>query len=263
MLHCPGAHEVNQDMPTDAQTLRLQAFLARCGVASRRKCDELVRCGRVSINGQKAEPGARVDPATDRVEVDGRPVVAEQPLYIVLNKPAGVITTAAEEEDRPTVDRFVTQAGVRLFPVGRLDKDMEGALLMTNDGRLAHALTAGRAPIDHVYVVTVEGVVGADALRRMTAGVPLADGRMARAKGIVLHEEVDQTILRVAIAEGRQQRLGPLLEALGHPVRTIRRVAVGTVKVDDLEPGQWRHLTEREIDSLRRAAGLRQPTVGR
>lgn len=235
--------------------MRLNAFLARAGVASRRGADELIRAGRVRVNGKTAGLATFVE-GDDRVELDGR-LLAPQPLaYVLLHKPAGVVTTASDPHGRPTVVELV-DLPQRVVPVGRLDADTTGALLLTNDGPLAHRLAHPRYGVDKVYEVEVEGEPGAEALRRLAAGVELDDGATAPA-GV---RRLGPSRLELTLHEGRKHQVKRMCEALGHPVVRLHRRGYAGLTLEGLEPGGWRELTAAEVAALRAgASGGRRPT---
>jgi 23S rRNA pseudouridine2605 synthase len=229
---------------------RLQKVLARAGVGSRRVCDELVAAGRVTVNGATAEVGQRVDPQHDAVTVDGVPVpVAPDLVYYLLNKPPGVVTTASDPEGRRTVLDLVP-GSPRVFPVGRLDYDTEGLLLLTNDGQLAHLLAHPSHGVAKEYLAEVEGTPEPGALRRLREGVELDDGRTSPA----VVGQVAPGALRIVIHEGRNRQVRRMLEAVGHPVRRLVRTRIGSVTDTALRPGRWRLLRTEEVRALYAAA---------
>jgi 23S rRNA pseudouridine2605 synthase len=227
----------------------LQKILARAGLGSRRACEELIVAGRVRVNGEIATLGDRADPEADRVEVDGA-VVGVRPglVHYLMNKPAGVVTTAADPQGRPTVVGLVPPEP-RVFPVGRLDVDTEGLLLLTNDGELAHRLTHPSFGVDKEYLTEVEGRPARGALRRLREGVELDDGLTAPAKVSV----VGDGLLRITIHEGRNRQVRRMCDAVGHPVRRLVRVRIGPIADRRLAPGQWRPLAQDEVRALERA----------
>lgn len=236
---------------------RLQKVLATHGWGSRRRCEELIVDGRVSVNGVIAELGRRVDPERDRVEIDGVPLGLRPGLvYYLLNKPAGVVTTAADTHGRPTVIDLVPSEP-RVFPVGRLDLETEGLLVLTNDGDLAHVLAHPRHGVEKEYLVEVEGVPAPGDVRRLREGIELDDGPTAPAK--VSHPEPG--VLRMTIHEGRNRQIRRMCEAIGHPVRRLVRVRVGPLRDPSLEPGSWRELRADEVRSLVEAVGRRPRPV--
>jgi len=220
--------------------MRLNAWLARAGVASRRGADELIKAGRVTVNGELGRLNTFVE-SSDRVEVDGELVEAQPLAYVLLHKPAGVVTTASDPQGRPTVVSLVDHA-VRVVPVGRLDADTTGVLLLTNDGPLAHRLAHPRYGVEKVYEAEVEGEPDDDALRRLYEGVELDDGMTAPAKARLLAPSVVELILH----EGRKHQVKRMLAAVGHPVTRLHRSRYAGLTVDGLEPGTWRELTPAE-----------------
>jgi pseudouridine synthase len=234
--------------------VRLNAFLARAGITSRRGADELIKAGRVTVNGEPAGLATFVD-AGDRVEVDGEPVAPEPLTYVLLHKPAGIVTTARDPQGRPTVVGLVGHER-RIVPVGRLDADTTGALLLTNDGPLAHHLAHPRYEVDKVYEVEVEGAPDADGLRRLAEGVDLEGGRTAPAQV----RRLGRSRLELTLHEGRKHQVKRMCEAVGHPVRRLHRRAYAGLSVDDLAPGEWRELTPEEVRRLR--APRRPQAVG-
>jgi 23S rRNA pseudouridine2605 synthase len=226
---------------------RLNRFLASTGLASRRGADEVIRAGRVTVNGVRAEVGTRVGEG-DRVCVDGRPVSRQQLLTLLLNKPAGVVTTASDPQGRRTVLDLVG-SDLRLFPVGRLDRESTGALVITNDGDLAHRLMHPRHGVAKTYVADVAGDPAPDALARLRAGIELDDGPTAPA----LVERVAAGRIEITIHEGRNRQVRRMCEAVGHPVRTLHRTRYGSLSADDLAPGAWRVLDDRELEAFRSA----------
>ncbi|HEX2038589.1 MAG TPA: pseudouridine synthase [Acidimicrobiales bacterium] len=228
---------------------RLQKVLARLGFGSRRVCEELVAEGRVTVNGEVAELGRRIDPEADRVEVDGVPVGVRPGLvHYLLNKPRGVVTTAADTHGRPTVVELVP-AEPRVFPVGRLDADTEGLLLLTNDGDLAHRLTHPSFGVEKEYVAEVSGRPTPATVRRLREGVDLEDGRTAPAKVAL----TPPNVLRITIHEGRNRQVRRMCEAVGHPVVRLVRTRIGPLADRSLKPGAWRPLAPDEVRALERA----------
>jgi 23S rRNA pseudouridine2605 synthase len=236
---------------------RLQKYLAHAGVASRRKCEELIVAGRVSVNGETVSTlGSQVDPERDRVEVDGRPItLPRRHTYLLLHKPRGVVSTAHDPHGRPTVLDLIP-SGTRVYPVGRLDMDSEGLLLLTDDGELAQRLTHPRYEHDRKYHVWVDGRPAKRALRQLRQGIELEDGLTWPAEVTVIRHERGGTWLRVVIHEGRKRQLRRMCQAVGLRVRRLIRVAMGPLVLGDLPQGQYRSLTRREQRSLRNAVGL-------
>ena len=241
-------------------TTRLNAFLARSGVASRRAADELISSGAVRVNGRVPPPeGLLIDPDHDRVTVSGRPVrPVTKHRYLMLNKPLGVITTARDESGRTTVLDVVGDegaAGHRLFPVGRLDADSTGLLLLTDDGELSYRLTHPRYKVAKEYIATAGGSISKAKLESLRSGVDLDDGRTAPAEVEVLRVRPGpMTELRIVITEGRHRQVRRMLMAVGHRVHALERVAFGPLKLGRLKTGGWRVLGEAEVEALRRAS---------
>ena len=229
---------------------RLQKVLARAGFGSRRHCEELIAAGRVSVDGVVALLGDRADAETAVVEVDAVIVTVRPGLvHYLLNKPAGVVTTARDPQGRPTVIDLVP-AEPRVFPVGRLDMDTEGLLLLTNDGQLTQRLTHPSFGVEKEYLALVEGHPRRGSVRELREGVLLADGVTAPAKVAL----VEPTLLRITIHEGRNRQVRRMCEAVGHPVQRLVRTRIGTLTDRRLEPGKWRDLTLDELRGLERAA---------
>ena len=228
------------------------------GIASRRKADEVIAQGRVSINGEVVtEPWFRVDPQRHRVEVDGQGVRLSGGLvYVLLNKPAGYLTTVSDPWGRPTVLDLVKGVGKRIYPVGRLDLDTEGVLLLTNDGQLAHRLTHPRYEVVKVYRALVKGVPSQRDLELLSRGVRLEDGHVARAEVRLLERVGGEGLLELKLHEGRKRQVKRMLKAIGHPVRRLTRLEFAGLRVDGLQVGQWRHLTEEEVEGLKASVGL-------
>ncbi len=225
-------------------------MLARAGIGSRRHCDELVAAGRVTIDGEVARLGQRVDVARQRVAVDGVPVpVAPGLVHYLLNKPAGVVTTLSDPSGRPTVAALVPDEP-RVFPVGRLDMDTEGLLILTNDGELANLLAHPSHGVTKEYLAEVEGIPSRAALRRLRTGIDL-DGRMT-APAVV--GAVSPGVLRIVVHEGRNRQVRRMCDAIGHPVRRLVRTRIGPVADRSLAPGEWRLLTASEVRTLAQLA---------
>ena len=225
--------------------MRLNAWLARAGVASRRGADELIKAGRVTVNGEPAQLNTFVE-SRDRVELDGRPLAKQQLAYVLLHKPAGYVTTLSDPQGRPTVADLV-QHPSRVVPVGRLDADTTGALLLTNDGELAHRLAHPSREVDKVYVAEVEGDPSPDALARLERGIDLADGRSAPARA----RRLGPGRVELTIHEGRKHQVKRMLAAVGHPVLQLHRSVYAGLTVEGLEPGEWRELEPGEVQRLR------------
>jgi len=225
--------------------MRLNAYLARSGIASRRAADALIKAGRVQVNGTTGQLNTFVERG-DRVEVDGEAVVPQQLAYVLLNKPAGTLTTVRDPQGRPTVLELV-DVPERVVPVGRLDADTTGVLLLTNDGPLAHRLGHPSYGVEKVYEAEVEGRPGPEALRRLEEGVELDDGRTAPARARLLGPSTIELVLH----QGRKRQVKRMCEAVGHPVLRLHRSRYANLTVEGLEPGQWRELEPSEVNRLR------------
>ncbi|MDQ0285699.1 23S rRNA pseudouridine2605 synthase/16S rRNA pseudouridine516 synthase [Desulfofundulus luciae] len=238
---------------------RLQKVMARAGVASRRHCEELIAAGMVKVNGQVVTRlGTRVDPEKDTIEVAGR-VLPRQPqekVYILLNKPRGYVTTVKDPQGRPKVMDLLRGIKLRVYPVGRLDYDSEGLLLLTNDGELAFALTHPRHQVPKTYLVLVKGLPGNDKLDRMAGGLVLEDGPTAPAKVRLVGKKNGNAFLEITIHEGKKRLVRRMCAHIGHPVLRLKRIRIGSLTLKGLKPGRYRFLTREEIRQLRQAAGL-------
>ncbi|MCL2783291.1 MAG: rRNA pseudouridine synthase [Propionibacteriaceae bacterium] len=236
--------------------IRLQKALAEAGLASRRVAEDLIAEGRVEVNGDVAILGRRVDPDRDVIRVDGARVpTARQHRYVMLNKPRGVVTTMDDPQGRRTVAEFMPR-GSRLFYVGRLDVDTSGLLLLTNDGELANRLTHPKYEVPKTYVAAVEGHVNAASLQRLRGGVTLDDGPLKPDSVKVLQASSHGSLLRITLHEGRNRVVRRLLEAVGHPVIDLSRVALGPVRLGTLQLGETRDLTREELGALLDAVGM-------
>jgi 23S rRNA pseudouridine2605 synthase len=237
--------------------LRLNKILAQAGLASRRGADHFVLEGRVAVNGVVTrEPGTLADPAVDRITVDGRPLPApEAPQYLLLHKPAGVVTTVRDPQGRPVVtDLLPPGIRERVYPVGRLDADVEGLLLLTNDGPLTHRLLHPRYALPRLYEAEVAGRVTDADLPRWRRGVQLDDGSAVPLDVALVGSAAAASLVRVSFAEGRKHEVKRYCEALGHPVRRLQRIAFGPLRLGALAPGACRPLTAAELAALRAAA---------
>lgn len=229
---------------------RLQKVLARIGLGSRRACEDLITGRRITVNGEIPILGRRIDPAIDEVQLDGVPLpVLPGLVYYLVNKPAGVVSTADDTHGRPEVVSLVP-SDPRVFPVGRLDMDSEGLLILTNDGGLTHRLTHPSFGVPKEYLVEVEGEPSAGDVRRLREGIDLDDGRTAPARVAV----VAPTLLRIVIHEGRNRQVRRMCDAVGHPVLRLVRTRIGPLADAALGPGMWRRLTFDEVRSLATAA---------
>lgn len=235
---------------------RLQKYLARCGVASRRDAEELIASGSVTVNGQTVtEMGIKVNPKTDRVQVAGRAVSpVDEFIYIAFNKPRGVVTTASDPQGRKTVVSLIKGPKSRIFPVGRLDYDTQGLLLLTNDGDVSHALTHPSHLVEKTYLAEVAGKVNSDDLKRLSQGVELEDGPTSPAKVRLVATSGPYCVVELKIHEGRNRQVRRMCQAIGHPVRGLIRTKFGPIALGPLSEGKWRYLAKDEIEQLKAIA---------
>lgn len=235
--------------------VRLQKFMADSGVASRRKCEELISEGCVKVNGRQAHIGDKVDPVRDRVTVRGRLISANEELrYIMLHKPRGFVTTMSDEKGRRCVAELVSDVGARVYPVGRLDKDSEGLLLFTNDGDFANLLTHPSKHVPKFYRVTIRPGISDEQLAAFSVGIDIDGRRTAPADIRVIHKEEGRTVVEVVLSEGRNRQIRKMFEALDIEVARLKRTAVGSLKLGMLKQGRWRDLTQDEVRKLMLAA---------
>ena len=241
------------------QAERLQKILSKAGITSRRKAEGLILQGRVSVNGKIVrELGTKAVLGRDEIRVDGETLKPEsEGVVLVLFKPRRCVTTLHDPQGRPTVADFVNKFPIRLYPVGRLDYDAEGLLLLTNDGELAHRLQHPRYKVPKTYLVKVRGHPPAEALAILQQGVNLEDGITAPAELIVVEDDQKATWLSLTLREGRKHQVKRMCAAVGHPVLRLRRTKVGPIELDDLRPGEIRRLKSREVRSLRKNVGLK------
>jgi 23S rRNA pseudouridine2605 synthase len=236
---------------------RLQKIIARAGIASRRAAEELVESGRVRVNGRVVrELGTRADPRKDRIEVNGKLVVAEDLAYVVLHKPRGYVATMEDPEGRPTVAELVKGVPLRIYPVGRLDFHTSGVLLMTNDGELAQALLHPKGNVDKIYVVKLSGEIDEVEIDRWRQGVELDDGRTRPADVHLLRNEAGKSWLRITLRQGKNRQIHRMAEASGFQVMRLARLSFAGITAEDLRPGQWRPLTVDELKALKKAYGV-------
>ncbi len=242
-------------------TVRLQKALAEGGAASRRAAERLIAEGRVKVNGTTVTaPGTKVDPGRDRIEVDGKEVPVSPPKrYFLLYKPSGYLSTVRDTHGRKTVmDLLPHQPGERLYPAGRLDRDAEGLLLMTNDGELAFRLTHPRYRVPKTYRVLVKGTVRREALQSLKRGVRLEEGTTApvEAELVCRDHRQGKSLLKITLTEGKKRQIKRMCEAVGHPVLSLKRISIASLDVKGLEPGSWRHLSKDEVQQLYSLVGL-------
>ncbi|MBR6619663.1 MAG: rRNA pseudouridine synthase [Clostridia bacterium] len=235
--------------------VRLQKYMADNGIASRRKCEEMIEQGLVKVNGNRARIGDKVDPKRDRVSVNGKKIEAQKKLkYILLHKPRGYITTMQDEQGRKCVAELVSDVGMRIYPVGRLDRESEGMLLMTNDGAFSNAMTHPRRHVPKTYRVTIRPSITDEQINAFHNGIEI-DGRMTAPAGLRVIEKTEgRVVCEVILYEGRNRQIRRMFEELGIDVARLKRTAVGSVKLGMLAPGKWRELTEEEVRKLMLAA---------
>lgn len=256
----PPPLERGASAPAETMPDRLQKILSAAGVTSRRAAEGLMLEGRVSVNGAVVrELGTKADPEHDDIRVDGRRIAVREPLrYLLLNKPRGYVTTVVDPQRRPTVIDLLRGIRERVYPVGRLDYDSEGLLLLTNDGELTARLTHPRHGVERLYEARVRGVPERRILDRLAQGVVL-DGRRTAAATVrpgPAPARDDQAVILIGIREGRNRQVRRMCEAVGHPVVRLRRIAIGPIRDERLRPGTFRDLTAAEVEKLKRAAGL-------
>lgn len=236
---------------------RLQKVLAQAGVASRRKCEEYIEAGRVQVNDETVTTlGVKVDPAVDAIKVDGRPINRQRMQYLLFNKPKGVITSTSDPEGRNVVSDYIKDVKERVYPVGRLDYDSEGVLLLTNDGDLANLLTHPRHHVPKTYHATVKGVPHGDLLDKLRSGIKLEDGMTAPAEVeyVDINPDKNETIVSITIHEGRNRQVRRMFDAISYPVVKLKRIQFGTLLLDGLQRGKHRTLSKAEIEELRESA---------
>jgi 23S rRNA pseudouridine2605 synthase len=245
--------------------IRLQKMIAGTGLASRRKAETMIAAGRVMVNGKVVtELGTKVDPERDHVKVDGKHLSSVQPfVYLMLNKPKHVMSTLDDPGGRPTVKDFLRGVSVRVFPVGRLDFESEGLMLLTNNGDLAQALLHPRYHVPKTYLIKVKRVLTDEEIRQLESGVKLEDGMTGPAQVKKIKKAQQNSWLEVTIREGRKHQVRRMLESVGHPVIRLTRVKMGPLSLGRLESGEFRFLTDREANALRESVGERVAAIER
>lgn len=231
---------------------RLQKILSQYGIASRRKAEELIKEGRVTVNGQIAQLGQKADPEKDYIKVDGKLLVKPEPkVYYAFYKPRKVITSLIDPRGRPTIKDFIKGIKFRVYPVGRLDYDSEGLLLLTNDGELAYQVMHPSSEIEKTYMVKIDGIIDEEKLAKLKKGIKI-EGRLACAVNVTFIKKLKaNSWIKITLYEGRKRQIRKMLEKVGHPVIRLIRIAIDGVKLGELKPGQYRPLTKQEIEALK------------
>jgi 23S rRNA pseudouridine2605 synthase len=231
---------------------RIQKILANAGIASRRRAEEYIRQGRVRVDGQVVtEMGQQADPGRQRIELDGKPVIKrEKPVYILLNKPRGYVSTLSDPQGRPIITELLPGISERVFPVGRLDLDSEGALLLTNDGELAHRILHPSFEVKKTYIVRVTGKPQIDLLKKLEQGIVIEGKRTWPAKIKMVAGDQASSTFEVIIHEGRKRQIRKMFAAISHPVMQLRRVAYGNLQLADLPPGKYRLLSRKDLSKI-------------
>lgn len=232
--------------------MRLQKYLAHAGIASRRKSEELITDGRVKVNGQiVTEVGYKIDPLKDKVYFDDKRIkTIKEYTYVMINKPIGVVSTAKDEKNRTTVVDLVP-GDKRIYPIGRLDIDTTGLLLLTNDGKLAHKLMHPSTEVDKVYIATVEGTPNKHGLEKLRNGITIDGYKLSKSEIKILKSYNTDSIVKVTIHEGRNRQVKKMFERIGHPVKKLKRISFGPIELANLELGSYRYLTEEEVKELK------------
>lgn len=238
--------------------IRLQKYLSQCAVASRRKSEELILAGKVKVNGKVAGLGDKIDPKRDTVTVSGKKIVSsKRHYYIMLHKPRGFITTMEDEMGRKCVAQLVKDVGARVYPVGRLDKDSEGLLIMTNDGDFANHLTHPSKHVPKTYRVTVRPSVSEEQLLAFNEGIEIDGRKTAPADAHIIDKSENRVVLEIVLHEGRNRQIRRMCEELGLEVARLKRTHIGSIKLGMLPQGKWRELTEDEVHRLKVSSGMR------
>ena len=245
----------------ETQTIRIQKFFTDCGILSRRAAEEEIKKGRVKVNGTVAEVGQKIDPTRDRVEYRGQVIEAtEKPrfTYVMLNKPRGYLSTVTDDRGRHTVTELVADVGVRLYPVGRLDMDSEGLLLLTNDGELTNRLTHPKHEIPKIYHVKIRGTVTAEQVKALSSSMEIDGYRILPVKTELISVKDDTSVLRMTLFEGRNRQIRKMCESQSLTVLRLCRIAIGDLKLGNLAPGKWRYLTKTQVDYLKGSAAKKK-----
>lgn len=237
--------------------IRLQKYMAECGIASRRKSEELIAQGRVKVNGVTAQIGEKVDPRRDDIVVAGKKITrTKKNTYILLHKPRGFVTTMSDEMGRKCVAELVNDVDTRVYPVGRLDRDSEGMLLLTNDGAFANAMTHPTRHVPKTYRVTVRPSITEDQINQLAVGIIIDDYKTQPAQVRVVTQQEGRVVLEIIIHEGRNRQIRKMCEEVGLDVARLKRTAIGSIRLGMLPQGKWRNLTEEEVRKLMIAGGM-------
>lgn len=240
------------------ELIRLQKFFTDCDVLSRRAAEEEIKNGKVLVNGIRAEIGQKIDPETDVVEYNGKKIKPPQKniyKYVVLNKPRGYLSTVTDDRGRHCVTELVADVGTRLYPIGRLDMDSEGLLLLTNDGALTYKLTHPRHEIPKIYHVKIEGKVGVEQIKALASPMEIDGYKILPVKTETVTAKNEYTVLRMTLYEGRNRQIRKMCEAQGLQILRLCRVAIGTLELGNLTPGKWRYLTKSQVEYLKQGKG--------
>ncbi|HEB69845.1 MAG TPA: rRNA pseudouridine synthase [Desulfobulbus sp.] len=230
---------------------RLQKILARAGIGSRRKCEEFIKQGRVTVDGRPVTGmGTKVDPERAKITFDGRPVSSEEPVYLLLNKPTGYVTTLSDPQGRPIITDLLPKITARVFPVGRLDLNSEGALLITNDGRMTNFILHPRYGVKKTYEITVNTAPDPERIHRLERGILLDGTRTLPAEIRFLSRKKGSVRLQVILHEGKKRQVRKMFSAIGHPVKTLKRTAYGRLPLGRLQPAEYRFLTKKDIKKV-------------
>ncbi len=238
------------------EEMRLQKFISTAGIMSRRAAEKEIEAGNIKVNGLPAEPGQKVVPGKDRVTYKGKPVVIEnanRKIYIMLNKPRGYITTLSDEKSRKCVAELIKDVGERVYPIGRLDMESDGLLLFTNDGELANKLTHPKHSIPKIYHVKVKGEISGEQLKKLGQPMIIDEYEIMPVECEIVTRKDNYTVIKMTLFEGRNRQIRKMCELVELEVMSLRRVAIGNIKLGDLSPGKWRYLTKTQVDYLKKA----------
>ncbi len=250
--------EINGDGAETPAPMRIQRFLAECGAGSRREAERLIADGRVAINGRLAQFGDCVELGMDTVTLDGRRLERENRIYLLMNKPRGVMSGLKDPDRRPTIATYLGKAPGRVYPADQLGQDAEGGLLLTNDGGLVHELNHPECELEKTYLASVEGLMQDATIERIIRGIRIDEGPPVRAQALLLTTGLRTTLVRITLRETRGITVSRLLDTAGYPAFELRRIAIGNLHIGRLQPGEWRSLSTEEIHGLRRRMRLQR-----